>query len=74
MLSKKMLERKSNFDPDRLLSAQKLKADNNFTPCPIDDGDELYPNGIFVFNITKMICFIASNPKEIDCVKIEENS
>ena len=33
---------------------RKLKISKRFTPCPIDDEDELYPNGIFVFNITKM--------------------
>ena len=40
----------------------KLKINKKFTPCPIDDGDELYPNGIFVFNITKMLSFIEKNP------------
>jgi hypothetical protein len=36
----------------------KLKIIKKFTPCPIDDGDELFPNGIFEFNITKMLSFI----------------
>ena len=36
------------------LTTRKLKTNRRFTPCPIDDEDELYPNGIFVFNITKM--------------------
>ncbi len=31
---------------------QKLKVENDFTPCPAVVGDELFPNGIFVFNIT----------------------
>jgi hypothetical protein len=31
----------------------KLKVEKDFTPCPEADGDELYPNGIFLFNITK---------------------
>jgi len=66
-----VLERKSNFDPERLQSAKKLKADDNFTPCPINDGDELYPNGIFIFNITKMIDFVITNPNEVDCVEVE---
>lgn len=43
---------------------RKLKI-NNFTPCPIDDGDELYPNGIFVFNITKMADYVQNNPDSI---------
>jgi hypothetical protein len=41
---------------------RKLKINKKFKPCPIDDGDELYPNGIFVFNITKMAEFIQKNP------------
>ena len=40
----------------------KLKINRRFTPCPIDDEDELYPNGIFVFNITKMTEYILNNP------------
>ena len=40
---------------------KKLKLDKNFTPCPVADGDELFPNGIFVFNITKMIEYVRSN-------------
>ncbi len=40
---------------------EKLKLDKNFTPCPVADDDELYPNGIFVFNITKLIEYVRSN-------------
>ena len=42
-----------------------LKKDDDFTPCPIADGDELFPNGIFVFNITKMVEYINENPANI---------
>ncbi|MBF0121602.1 MAG: ParB N-terminal domain-containing protein [Desulfobacterales bacterium] len=44
---------------------QKLRIDKNFIPCPVADGDELFPNGIFVFNITKMIEYIERNPNAI---------
>jgi len=37
---------------------RKLKINKRFTPCPEEDGDELYPNGIFVFNITKLAEYI----------------
>ena len=47
---------------------RKLKIDNNFTPCPIDDEDEMYPNGIFVFNITKMAEYIRDN--NITCEEV----
>ena len=40
---------------------RKLKVKNDFTPCPAVVGDELYPNGIFVFNITRMIEYIENN-------------
>jgi len=45
--------------------AKKLKADSNFIPCPVADGDELYPNGIFVFNITKLLEYIRENSDDI---------
>ena len=38
--------------------ASKLKKQSNFKPLPVDDGDECFPNGIFEFNITKMLDFI----------------
>lgn len=38
----------------------KLRKNNKFKPCSIKDGDELYPNGIFVFNISKILEDIAS--------------
>ena len=63
--------KRSNFDLERLQSAERLKANENFTPCPINEGDELYPNGIFVFNITKLLEHIEKNPNEIDLVKVE---
>ena len=62
--------KRSNFDLERLQSAERLKANENFTPCPINEGDELYPNGIFVFNITKMIEHIKINSDEIDLVEV----
>jgi hypothetical protein len=39
-----------------------LKIDKNFRPCPADDGDEFFPNGIFIFNISKMSEYIQNNP------------
>lgn len=38
--------------------AKILKVDNNFIPCPAAAGDELFPNGIFEFNITKILEYI----------------
>jgi hypothetical protein len=38
-----------------------LEADQTFEPCPTEEGDELFPNGIFEFNITKMQGYIRDN-------------
>ena len=42
-----------------------LEIDNEFTPCPADDEDELFPNGFFVFNVTRIIEYIRDNPDDI---------
>jgi len=46
-----------------------LRIDDAFTPCPVATGDELFPNGIFVFNITKLIEYIQKN---FDSILLEE--
>lgn len=38
--------------------AKMLRVENDFTPCPVATGDELFPNGIFVFNITQILEYI----------------
>ena len=40
---------------------KKLKLNKLFRPCIMEVDDELYPNGIFIFNITKMREFIEKN-------------
>ena len=49
---------------------KRLKLNKNFIPCPADDNDELYPNGIFEFNITKMIEYINNNPDNVPVEKV----
>jgi hypothetical protein len=39
---------------EKATQKKKLKLDPDFTPCPQEEDDELFPNGIFVFNITKL--------------------
>jgi len=51
------------FAMKRVKSDKILKYDENFIPVSEDDGDELFPNGIFIFNITKMLAYIISNPE-----------
>jgi hypothetical protein len=58
------------------LKSNKMKADKDFTPFPVDDGDEMYPNGFFVLNITKMAEYIQHNLESIDCedVRVKDYS
>ncbi len=53
---------------------KKLRMKRNFKPLPIEGDDELYPNGIFHFNITKLASFIKDNPGDfpINNVKVDE--
>ncbi|OGT49015.1 MAG: hypothetical protein A3E82_08735 [Gammaproteobacteria bacterium RIFCSPHIGHO2_12_FULL_38_11] len=44
------------------LQPRKLKINKNFKPLSKDEEDEFYPNGIFEFNITKLLMFIKANP------------
>jgi len=39
-----------------------FKINKRFKPCPVEDEDELFPNGIFEFNVTKMKLFMDENP------------
>jgi len=52
----------------------RLDLDKNFQPCPTEDGDEFYPNGIFTFNITRMLAYIASHSGRfaVELVKIAD--
>jgi len=49
--------------------SRELKIDSRFTPCSDEDGDELFPNGIFVFNITKMTEYIMHS--QIPCEEVQ---
>lgn len=50
----------------------KLKSNKKFQPCPVDCDDEIYPNGIFRFNITKMIEYIQKNNFPVEHVSVKE--
>ncbi len=49
---------------------QMLKAESSFTPCPIHDGDELFPNGIFEFNISRMLEYLEKSPHDVALVEV----
>jgi hypothetical protein len=49
---------------------QPLRVDPRFNPCPVEDGDELFPNGIFVFNVSRMLAYLDQNPTDVELVEI----
>lgn len=49
----------------------KLKVDKKFQPCPIESGDELFPNGLFEFNISRLLAFIDTHPERFAVELIE---
>ncbi|QDP73547.1 hypothetical protein FOG18_02015 [Legionella israelensis] len=51
-----------------------MKLLKNFEPLPSDDGDEFYPNGIFVFNITKLIQHISKNQDVFQAAQVKVNT
>lgn len=52
----------------------KLKLDEGFQCCPVEPDDELYPNGIFEFNITRLLAFIDAHARRfpIESVAVAE--
>ena len=53
---------------------QTLKADNSFSPVLSREGDEHYPNGIFVFNVTRILEYIDNNPQDVSLVDVNVHS
>jgi hypothetical protein len=49
---------------------RKLTIDPTFLPCLEEENDELFPNGIFKFNITKLHRFIQNNPGDFSLEEI----
>jgi hypothetical protein len=52
----------------------KLRSDPRFRPCPTEPGDELYPNGIFEFNISRLLAFLSARPERfpVESVQLSE--
>jgi hypothetical protein len=53
---------------------KKLKVHSDFTPLPFSEGDELFPNGIFEFNVTKLLAFIKDHPSQFPVEEIDIES
>ena len=50
---------------------RRLRRDPRFQPCATEPGDELYPNGIFEFNISRLIAFISAQPERFPTEAVE---
>lgn len=53
---------------------RRLELDKAFAPLPGDEDDELFPNGIFEFNVTKMLAFIEANSGRFPVEEVEVES
>ena len=53
--------RRSPLTVEEPLNPLKLKRDKNFQPCAAKPGDELYPNGIFEFNVTRLLAHMEAH-------------
>ena len=49
----------------------RLKLDKGFQPCPVEPGDEMYPNGIFEFNITRLLAFVQEHADRFPVERVD---
>src|SRR6266404_6308132 len=49
----------------------RLRLDKGFQPCPIEPGDEMYPNGIFEFNVTRLLAFVQEHTDRFHVEQVE---
>ena len=49
----------------------KLRLNRRFQPCAAEPGDELYPNGIFEFNVTRLLAFIRAHTEQFPVELVE---
>lgn len=56
------------------MRSRKFKIKKNFEPLPVEANDELFPNGIFEFNVTKLLVFLNEYPDDfpVEQVAVEE--
>jgi hypothetical protein len=62
--------------PDLPHRPKRLKLNPRFQPCAAQVGDELYPNGIFEFNVSRLWDFVRAHAERfaIEFVAIEDIS
>jgi hypothetical protein len=52
----------------------RLRLNKRFQPCPIEEGDEFFANGIFEFNITRILALLDTDPAHFSVEVIETNT
>lgn len=60
-----------NSASEPLPRAAELQLNPGFKPCGVEPGDELHPNGVFEFNVTRMLAFIRAHPERFPIESIE---
>jgi hypothetical protein len=55
----------------RFLSRGKLKFDEAFEPCVVRVGEEIFLNGIFEFNISRLLAFLDAHAERFPIETIE---
>jgi len=53
--------------------SRKLKLDKKYKPFPTNDGDEIYANGIFNFNISRILKQIKAGKLDVEEEQINVN-
>ena len=49
----------------------KVRLDKGFCPCTVEPGDEFFTNGIFEFNITRLLAFVHARPERFSVEAVE---
>ena len=53
---------------------QRIKYDTGFVPCHADSGDEVFRNGFFVFNISKLSAYLQSDDSDVLLEEVQTNT
>jgi hypothetical protein len=66
-MKRKMIPRPSESPQEPV----RLQLDRQFRPCATEPEDELYPNGIFEFNVTRLLAFIGAHTERFPTELVE---
>ena len=53
------------------MRTEGLTKSEDFEPLPVETGDEIFRNGIFEFNITKLLAFIKDSPAQFSIFQVK---